>query len=212
MKSLRSVFLLMVCACVLGTTFTSCLSDDDDDTNVTKALTKEEIAAQRSAMRGAYEGYIHFINDTTMKEDSILTNWTIADSTLRVVVPVKLFCNGVNDKTARNLMLTSEESVEVSGYVYPYNSMYNDNKDTYLFTFFPENGKKEFTINKDDAPHKVTVTFATQLNIYNMGTFSSIGQYYKGKMISYILLYSIVVDGVTYYCNSPMYFIGDKIA
>lgn len=211
MKSLRILFLSMMCVCALGITFTSCLGDDDDDNNVIKTLSKEEIATQRSAMRGNYEGYIHFINDTTYKEDSIRTSWSLVDSTLRVRVPIKLFCNGISSQNVRDLLLSSEETIDVSGYVYPYYSQYYDSPNTYIFTFLPIDGKSVFKVDKDGASHEVTATYATQLNIYNMGTYSSIGQYDNGQMISFLLLYSVNVEGSHFTNNSPMYFIGKKI-
>ena len=201
----------MMCACAMGTTFTSCLGDDDDDDNVIKTLSKEEVEMQRSAMRGEYEGYLHFINDTTYKEDSVRTNWSMVDSTLRVRVPIKLFCNGVTTQTVRDLLLHSEETIDVSGYVYPYYNQFNENPNSYLFTYLPIDGKTVFKVEKDGTSHEVTATYATQLNIYNMGTYSCIGQYENRQLISFLLLYSVSVDGSTYYNSSPMYFIGKRL-
>ncbi len=210
MKNLRRLFLLTVCTFAWGITLTSCLGDDDSEATVVKTLTEQEKAAQLTTMRGAYDGYIHFINDTTAKEDSIQTGWSLTDSTLKVKVPVKLFANGVNSNAVRQLLMPSEDAVDVVGYIYPYYNNYNDNPERYTFSYIPLNNKVTFTVTQDDKAHEVTATFSAQYSTY-FGTFYSLGQYLNRTFMSYLLLYSVSVDGATYTCSSPMYVIGNKI-
>ena len=67
-----------------------------------------------------------------------------------------------------------------------------------------------FTVTQDDKAHEVTATFSAQYSTY-FGTFYSLGQYLNRTFMSYLLLYSVSVDGATYTCSSPMYVIGNKI-
>ncbi len=214
MKLSRNGLLAILCMAVsLG--LTSCFGDDDDDKETIHQLTKEERAAQVREMAGNYQGWIYYGDDQTLKTDSAAIFWTVTapDSTLALnSLPVGIFKQGINDKAIREIFDTPDV-VSVRAELQPY---VNTSKTPGFYTYWalPKNDVVEFDIFKEDATHHVKVNFAYQMdayvNTYSTSTFYSVGEYLEGKMLAYLLIKSVVVDGREFTTGRADYFFGSK--
>ena len=79
MKNLKNVILLLFCSVLAVTIFTSCLSDDNNDTNTNIiTLTGAQRTQTLQSLAGDYSGYLYFYNDS--KKDSVEMDWKVSSS------------------------------------------------------------------------------------------------------------------------------------
>ena len=79
MKNFKNSILLLFCSILAATTFTSCLSDDNDNTNSSViTLTGAQRMQTLQSLAGDYSGYLYFYNDS--KKDSVEMDWKVSSS------------------------------------------------------------------------------------------------------------------------------------
>ena len=79
MKNFKNSILLLFCSILAATTFTSCLSDDNDNTNGSViTLTGAQRMQTLQSLAGDYSGYLYFYNDS--KKDSVEMDWKVSSS------------------------------------------------------------------------------------------------------------------------------------
>ena len=79
MKNLKNAILILFCSVLAATTFTSCLSDDNNDTNTNIiTLTGAQRTQTLQSLAGDYSGYLYFYNDS--KKDSVEMDWKVSSS------------------------------------------------------------------------------------------------------------------------------------
>ena len=203
-------------AIMLTGCFTSCSIDNDDDSsNTKKILTSLERKEQVAAIAGNYQGKIYFTNDTTMQIDSINCNWqvTAPDSMLRMAdFPVSVFAMGIRNVEARKVLLNGGVT-EFRGTLFPYVNDYVE-KGYYTFWMEPVDYVLNFNVDLEGTSHTVKVDFTNQMYAYastgSTAIFYSVGEYYNHKLLSYILVKDVVVDGMPFDTGWTTYIYGEK--
>ena len=210
MENLKKLMMLLACMGIMAT-FTSCLSDDDDDE--ANILTPGQKSAQIFEMGGTYNGFV-YTTDDNLKPDSVACTWHVSasDSVLTIPnFPAKLFTNGINDSIAKKSLLKAE-GLTFKASMHPY---YNDNhsKGYYTFWLLVDDDKMEFTIEDEGESHNVKVNFAYQMYVNSYlgnALVYSVGEYMSNQMLSYILIKDVIIDNKTFTTYWPLYFYGKK--
>ena len=212
MENLKKMMMLLACMGIVAT-FTSCLSDDDDDKE-SNILTQAQKSAQVFEMAGSYNGFVYTTNDKTMKADSVSCAWQISASDSSLVIPnfpMAFLANGINDSIAKKSLLNGG-NIPLHAMIHPY---YNSNhtKGYYTFWTLVNDDKLEFTIDYEGTSHNVKVDFAYQMYVnYALGNaiVYSVGDYMNNEMESYILIKDVVFDNNTYSTLWPLYIYGKR--
>ncbi len=212
MENLKKLMMLLACMGIVAT-FTSCLSDDDDDKDA-NILTPAQKSAQIFEMAGTYNGFVYTTSDKTMKPDSIACTWHVSatDSVLTIPnFPVAMLANGINDSIARKNLLKAV-GVTFKGSLHPY---YNNNhtKGYYTFWLLANDDKMEFTIEDEGESHNVKVGLAYQMYVnasLGNAVVYSVGEYMSDQMLSYILVKDVAIDNKTFTTYWPLYIYGKK--
>lgn len=200
MKKLLYFVILLMLGCFAGTTFTSCI-DNDDDNDTIPPITEAEKQARLLLMDGYYTGYLYFVNDSTQKADSIATDWVVSarDSSIHISnFPVRALANGITNVDRHNLLLNSNATFPLTSNIYFYNHNF-ENKEIYAFWNVPQDLKKSFSITDEQGnEHTVEIKFQEQLTTMNyMGYYSTdyaIGYYLKKNMQCYYIISDIIID------------------
>ncbi len=204
MKKL-TVFLSVMLLGIMVSTFTSCLSDDDDDY---KTYSQEEMRAFMRQIDGNYTGKLYFYNDTisaTSKVDSVAASAriTASDSTIILsdVSPrvfSKYFLSNVYDgSTGKTVGQVNPQYENLSKAL---NELPNQQLILrHVFYDVVESGliyygvypmSKTFRLNYDGAEHTLTFNFFASLN--------SNGQYYNRRTAFSLYVYDISIDNYSY--------------
>ena len=190
--------MVLVGCTLVATSFTSCISNDDD--NIT--LTEEEAARRLEIMQGSYRGktYVYYNNEAEIKGDSIVTGFTMSiDSLFTVDFPVSLLANAVKDKTNTDL-IEALKSVETKKVYFKMllNDIYGKtDSNVYAFYLYPAS-YLNFTCSHGDQTYEVEVKFALTGYYFNALDVKSYGMYSKGEANAYLPIGSITVNKSEY--------------
>lgn len=184
METLRKTFLFMIAA-ALSLQLTSCLDDDDNDS---ENLSDSDYATYLSNMTGRYTGYIYYWNDTI--DDDGATDSTYvspyvygsSDSLITVSVPGSILAKEIEDDDIREAINDNMGDVDLEMKFYLYYAI----SSYVFFGVYPETASASFTTS-DGESHTAKFTFYTYSN-YN-------GWYGSRTLRALFYLTRIDVDG-----------------
>ncbi len=212
---MRNLLMLTLCMTVVGLSMTSCLSDDDNK-NTIKTLTPAEKSAMMANMAGLYNGHLFFVNDSA-RVDSVEVSCSVSapDSVFTVYdFPYEILSCGVSTESVRNVLSIAGDGIFRDVLHFYVNNV--DLQDYYTFWAIPnsENELQKTFTDSDEKQHSIKVKFSNQVTNttpYGMtAIYYPIGEYRANKILVYILLGEIEVDGITTTLNRVIYFYGNK--
>ena len=161
MKTLKAIA-FMVCCILIGSTLTSCLNNNDDNTG----LTKEQQKSAYLQVKGDYNGklvYSKLLSDSKYTNDTLDISWSLdTDSTLQIKkFPSSVLAQNITNGSIKKTM-TASDSVDIKCYtgfysLSPVAFVVNPLSVTYNLTY-------------DGAAHKVQVVFYVN-NSYSFGVY-----------------------------------------
>lgn len=181
MKYLK--FITMAMCCVAAMVFTSCNSDDDGPS----ALSKQEFQQTFNMVKGSYEGKLYWpvVNDTTgqTKADSTSITWEVSrDSSLTIHnFPTKLLGNYVTDSVVKKAIQEQKPTDITCQVVYT---------QVTPPTFILSPVTPQFSVTYGGASHKIAVPF------WAGGYYSYGGYTAQSRRCSFIITEAAVfIDG-----------------
>lgn len=161
MKKLKAIA-LMVCCLLIGSTLTSCLNNDDENTG----LTKEQQKSAYLQVKGDYTGklvYSKLFSDSKYANDTLDISWSLdTDSTLQIKkFPSSVLAQNITNASIKTAM-TASDPVDITCYtgyysLSPVAFVVNPLSVTYNLTY-------------DGIAHKVQVVFYVN-NTYSFGAY-----------------------------------------
>ena len=215
MKEMRNLLMLTLCMAVMGLSMASCLSDDDNKTTI-KTLSPAEKSAMMANMAGLYSGQLFFMNDSA-RVDSVEVSCSVsaADSVFTVYdFPYEILTCGISSESVRNVLSIAGDGIFRDVLHFYVNNV--DLQDYYTFRAIPnsENELQKTFTDSDEKQHSIRVKFSNQVtNVTPYGmtaVYYPIGEYRANKILVYILLGEIDVDGTKLTLNRVIYFYGKK--
>ena len=211
MKKIRNILLLLACCLAVSTSFTSCINDNDNNSDNGHYFTKAERAIALTAIEGNYQSNIKWYTDASnSKVDSMKTSFSIADSTLSMPFPVSILYKYV--PSADSSAVKAASPVTFTATIHPYYSISTSNYNSYWlngsygYYFIPD---KPLTFTANNNQYKIEFYTDTYMSfVYSV--IYPICEYYNKKLNGYILIKSITVNGNSINANTPIGIIGNK--
>ena len=209
MKNLKNAILILFCSVLAATTFTSCLSDDNNDNNTNIiTLTGAQRTQTLQTLAGDYSGYLYFYNGT--KKDSVEVDWMVSssDSTFTSTsFPISFLQNYVTTNSNIKDAVTNAGRQTLVGSVNTYaqaaKTYWEQNYYFYLMT--PANKTLKFIYNGKDC----TITF----DDYQTSSYGYIYpqiQYYNKKSSINFLVKNIKVGDDQMDVNTAFQAVGSR--
>ena len=195
MKSLRIITLAAV-SMLVASAVISCNSDEE--TYVYVPLTQQEKATQINAMQGTYAGLLYYgLTNYTGMTDSVAVNWSVqaSDSTLSIQdFPMKVFSKYVSNADLRTALENDSTHTLTANLVLyrPYGTVGTLSYSSFVVV---PTSSTDYAVTLPIAfgedQKNVTFNFTGQYGNY----YYSEGQYANDKMIFYLILQSISIEG-----------------
>jgi hypothetical protein len=209
MKNLKNAILILFCSVLAATTFTSCLSDDNNDNTNIITLTDAQRKQTLQSLAGDYSGYLYFYNDT--KKDSVEVDWMVSssDSTFTsFAFPISFLQNYVSTNSAIKDAVTNAGRQTLIGTVNTYaqasTTYWNENYYFYLMT--PANKTLKFNYNGKDCE----ITFTDYMANSSYGYIYPQIQYYNNKSSINFVIQSVKVGNDQIDVNTVFQAVGSK--
>jgi hypothetical protein len=206
MKNLKNAILLLFCSILAATTFTSCLSDDNDTNIVT--LTSAQRMQTLQALVGDYSGYLYFYKDS--KKDSVDIDWSVSsDSTFTCFsFPISFLQNYVSTNTNIKDAVANAGPQTLIGAVNTYAQVSTNywNESYYFYLMTPANKTLKFTYNNKACE----IAFADNMTNSYYGYIYPQMQYYNKKSSVNLLIKTIKVGDDQYDVNTAFQAVASK--
>ena len=210
MKNLKKAILVLFCSILAATTFTSCLSDDNNGNNSNiVTLTSAQRMQTLQALAGDYSGYLYFYNGT--KNDSVEIDWTVtaSDSTFTSLsFPISFLQNSVSTNSAVKDAITNAGRQTLIGSVNTYAQASNTywNQSYYFYLMTPANKTLKFNYNGKACE----ITFADYMASSSYGYLYPQIQYYNKKSSINFVIKSVKVGDDQIDVNTVFQAVGSK--
>ncbi len=210
MKNLKNVILLLFCSVLAVTIFTSCLSDDNNDTNTNIiTLTGAQRTQTLQSLAGDYSGYLYFYNDS--KKDSVEMDWKVSssDSTFTSFsFPISFLQNYVStNSTIKDAVANAGRQTligAVNTYAQASNTYWSQNYYFYLLT--PANKTLKFNYNGKACE----IAFADYMANGSYGYIYPQIQYYNKKSSINFIIKSVKIGDDQVDVNTAFQAVGSR--
>lgn len=210
MKNLKNVILLLFCSVLAVTIFTSCLSDDNNDTNTNIiTLTGAQRTQTLQSLAGDYSGYLYFYNDS--KKDSVEMDWKVSssDSTFTSFsFPISFLQNYVStNSTIKDAVANAGRQTligAVNTYAQASTTYWNQNYYFYLLT--PANKTLKFSYNGKACE----IAFTDYLANSSYGYIYPQIQYYNKKSSINFIIKSVKIGDDQIDVNTAFQAVGSR--